>query len=135
MIRRRDGLNLLLIYLVFFCYGLYGIADFIIDVFYPNVVAQIMRWPIDTPYQFETGMANLGFGVLGLLCCRFRNGFLLATIIGNTIWFWGDVVGQLMKRGWKMDVFYWSDALIPLLIWVVYFLRRKYTPPVQKGEQ
>jgi len=122
-IRRKDGANLLLLYLVFFCYGLYGIADFIVDVIYPTYSAQLMGWQGGNPFQFETGIANLSLGVLGLLSVRFRNGFLLATIIGNSIWLWGDVIGHLMKSGERMGLFYWADAFIPLLIWIVYFLK------------
>jgi len=131
-IRRKDGAHLLLLYLVFFCFGLYGIIDFIVDVFYPTSIAQLLRWPTGSPFQFESGIANLSFGILGLLSIKFRGGFLLATLIGNTIWFWGDTVGHLIRSHGGMDLFSWADVIIPILIWVVYWLsnnrKEHYTP-------
>lgn len=121
-VKRKDGLDLLLLYLVFFCFGLYGIFNFLADVVYPSVPAQVMGWQPGNPFEFETGIANLSLGVLGLLSVRFRGGFLLAALIGNTIWFIGDAIGHFIGTGRGNDFFYWGDAIIPILIWIVYFL-------------
>lgn len=129
LIRRRNGSELLLLYLVFFCFGIYGIADFIVDVFYPTVATQIRGWPSGNPFQFEAGIANLAFGILGILCVWFRGGFLLATLIGNTIWFWGDEIGHMIKAGTGLhyfsNIYDLTDVIIPILIWVVYLSARK----------
>lgn len=131
LIRRRNAGELLLLYLVFFCFGIYGISDFVVDVFYPTVASEIKGWASGNPFEFEAGIANLGFGVLGILCVWFRGGFLLATLIGNTIWLWGDAIGQMIKAGTGLyyfsNIYALTDVIIPFLIWIVYLSSRKTT--------
>jgi hypothetical protein len=44
-------------------------------------VARSMGWPPGSPFQWEVGVAYLGWGVLGLMCPWYGRGFWLATIV------------------------------------------------------
>ena len=52
-------------------------------------VAASIGWPAGNPFQYEVAVANLAFGVLGLLCLRFRDGFWTATAIGWSVFMLG----------------------------------------------
>jgi hypothetical protein len=52
-------------------------------------VAASIGWPPGNPFQYEVAVANLAFGVLGLLCLRFRDGFWTATAIGWSVFMLG----------------------------------------------
>jgi len=60
--------------------GVSSIWAFMGHVFDANAVATVIGWPPDSPFQYEVGIANLAFGVLGLLCLKIRENFWVATI-------------------------------------------------------
>jgi len=37
-----------------------------------NTVAEYIGWNKDDPFQFEVGLADLGMGVLGIMCSNFK---------------------------------------------------------------
>ncbi len=45
------------------------------------MVAASIGWPAGSPFQFEVGIANLSFGILGILCLKFMDNFWTATVI------------------------------------------------------
>src|ERR1700742_2281344 len=49
-------------------------------VFLPDYSAKLIGWE-DSPFQLEVGMADIAFGVAGLMCVRGNFGFQLATSI------------------------------------------------------
>jgi hypothetical protein len=80
---------------VFFCFGLMGIFGFIANIFFATETAQMVGWWSGSPFQFEAGMASLSLGLIGALAPLFKEGFWIATIIGNTVWFWGKAISHI----------------------------------------
>lgn len=70
-------------------FGLFGILGAAGHVLNADAIAKSIGWPTGSPFQTEVGIANLAFGILGLLCYFKRDGFWLATILGEVIFFMG----------------------------------------------
>ena len=85
----------LLLYLFAFPIGLGGLVGFVGHTLRAGPVAASIGWPAGNPFQFEVAVANLAFGVLGLLCLRFRDGFWAATAIGWSVFMLGAAAVHL----------------------------------------
>ena len=82
---RLKVVETILFYILFINVGLSGLLAFYGHAFMADKVAATIGWAPGSPFQFEVAVANLAFGVLGVLCIRFRDGFWLATGIGYAI--------------------------------------------------
>lgn len=105
-----------------FALGFTAIYAFVMHVFFAKIAATTIGWQI-SPFQFEVGIANLAIGVLGILSFRASYGFRLATVIGATLWLWGDAIGhlyQLIKAQnysiGNAGTWFWMDLIIPLIL-------------------
>lgn len=132
LFRRKNGLELLLLYLMFCSFGLSGIGDFAVLNLYSNEAAQLLGWAAGSPLQFEVAIANLSFGILAILSVWLRGAFLLAALIGNTIWFWGDAIGHIfhwIKAGHfppnYSGAYFWADLFVPIFIGTIYLLNKR----------
>jgi len=68
---------------IFFAIGVNGIFfGFIPHVFFADTSATKIGWPTGSPFQFEVGVHDGCWGLLGLLAARYKGGFLQATAIG-----------------------------------------------------
>ena len=76
-------------YLLPLSVGLGGLFAFLGHALRADEVARSIGWPTGNPFQSEVAVANLAFGVLGLLCVKFRDGFWTATILGYGIFLEG----------------------------------------------
>jgi len=74
-----------------------GIFGFVGHAFRASQVAAYIGWPAGNPFQFEIAIANLGMGVLGILCIWFRGNFWIATIIFSAIFGWGAACGHIYQ--------------------------------------
>lgn len=112
-------MELFMRYLFFFLVGLQSLFSSIAHLFYPDQTAQIIGWET-SPFQFEIGMINLSFAVLGILAIWLRKGFWIALIVGYTIWLWGAGIGHiedLMKTGrGNISVYFYSDLIAPFVL-------------------
>src|SRR5919206_396357 len=82
---RERVIDVFLLHLLVICHGLGGIFAFIGHKFRADETARSIGWPTGNPFQEEIAFANLGFGVLGLLCSRMRGSFWTATGIGGSV--------------------------------------------------
>ena len=105
-----------------FSLGFTSIYAGIMHIFYPDIAAAAIGW-INSPFQYEVGVADLGFGLIGLLSFKATYGFRLATVIGNTFWLWGNAIGHLnqiiMHQNFAFGnagSWFWLDLVIPLLL-------------------
>ncbi len=124
--------EVLLGYLLLFNVGLFGLLSAYGHVFMgPEIAAQI-GWAAHSPFQFEIGMANLAFGVLGVLAFWIRGRFWDATLIGWAILLLGCFVGHLMNyystgdsAPYNVGVFLWfNDLFLPLFaLGTLYYIR------------
>jgi hypothetical protein len=77
--------------------GLGGIWAFMGHAFVADEVAKQIGWPAGNPFQFEVAVANLSYGVLGLLCLHFRGLFRWATVIVYSVFLWGAAYGHIYE--------------------------------------
>jgi hypothetical protein len=90
-------LEIWLVSLVVVLVGVTGIAAFIAHAFFAEDLAKQIGFPAGNPFQFEVAVADLAFGVLGLLCAKYRGGFLAATVIGASVFLLGDAYGHIVQ--------------------------------------
>jgi len=69
--------------------GAGGFFFFSGHMFNSQRIAHGIGWRAGSPFQKEVAVANLVFGVLGILCIWFREGFWIATTIGFSVWLLG----------------------------------------------
>jgi len=81
--------DVLLLYLLAFPIGLGGLVGFIGHTMRAGPVAASIGWTAGNPFQYEVAVANLAFGILGILCLWFRDGFWTATVIGWSVFMLG----------------------------------------------
>jgi hypothetical protein len=86
----------------------------------------------DGGFQTEVGFADLAIGVLGVLCARFRDGFLLAAVLVVSISYLGDAYGHLHQTAIhdnhardNTGLLLWSDFIVPLVAITFYALRQR----------
>jgi hypothetical protein len=77
--------------------GLSSLYAFVGHAFSSKKVAEYIGWPSGNPFQFEVAVTNLSFGILGVLCIWYREGFWLATIIGYSIFAFGATYGHIRE--------------------------------------
>ncbi|MGC2419811.1 MAG: DUF6790 family protein [Candidatus Acidiferrales bacterium] len=115
--------EVLLLYAFAFPIGLGGLVGFVGHTLRAGPVAASIGRPAGNPFQYEVAVANLAFGVLGLLCLRFRDGFWIATAIGWSVFMLGAAVvhlhqihaGQPYAPGNAGAILYF-DILAPALV-------------------
>ncbi|HET7588893.1 MAG TPA: DUF6790 family protein [Solirubrobacterales bacterium] len=88
----------------------------------PHTAREIGYTNGDGGFQTEVGFADLAIGVLGVLCARFRDGFLLAAVIAVSIAYLGDAYGHLHQEAVydnhdpdNTGLLLWSDFITPLV--------------------
>jgi hypothetical protein len=87
----------LILYLIFFVIGINSLWEFLGNVMYSDQVAEYMGWSTGSPFQIEVGMANLAFGILGVLCLWEQKDFWLATALGASIFLFGSGLVHLWQ--------------------------------------
>jgi len=99
----RNVLRLLLVYAFVFDVGAVGfIFGFIPHVFFADEAAKLIGWPPGNPFQFEVGLHDGAWGILGFLCVFIGGGFWLATALGWSFFMLGAAYGhvhQLLVEG------------------------------------
>ena len=96
--------ELLLLYLLAVNIGVGGILAWYGHTFMADEIARKIGWQPGSPFQFEVAVADLSWGVCGVLCIWLRQGFWTATGIGSAVFFVGCAFGHIRhipgrKRG------------------------------------
>lgn len=112
-----------LIYLI----GVNGIMGACGHLFYPDPVARSIGWPPGNPFQWEVGIADLGWGVLGVMAPSYGSEFWLATIVVASIFLLGAAVGHvrqmIVARNFapgNAGAIFFNDVAIPVFAIVLY---------------
>jgi hypothetical protein len=123
---KKETAGIFLLYMIFFNIGLGGLYAFMGHVFMPDMVAREIGWPTGSPFQFEIAIANLSYGILGVLCIWIRGKFWIAVVSGSLIFLWGAAYGHFvqMEKGdtspYNTGIFlYAGDIVIPLVIFLL----------------
>ncbi|MEW5838390.1 MAG: DUF6790 family protein [Pseudomonadota bacterium] len=119
----------LLAYFILFSIALSYFYNFVMHVFFGEMVAHFIGWA-DSPFQREVGFASLGFAAVGLLA--FRGGFQVrfAAILGPAFFLLGAAGGHIfeitktgnMAAGNAGAILY-TDIGLPLLGFFLLWLR------------
>jgi hypothetical protein len=111
--------------------GFGGFWAFIGHTLKSDDVARSIGWPVGNPFQLEVAVANLAFGVLGVLCLKFRDHFWTATIVGYGIFLEGAGmvhIHEIVKSGnWSINnagPILFADILMPLLLLLLLVLSK-----------
>ena len=116
---------------IFFSIGLDNFYNFVMHVFFGEVAARFIGWA-DSPFQFEVGMASLGFAAVGLLAAFGSFDLRLAAIIGPGIFLLGAAAGHVHQMvtahnfaPGNAGVVFWTDIFIPLFGFLLLYLQRQ----------
>ena len=119
--------------------GFSGLWAFIGHFFIPDKVAIGIGWPVGSPFQKEVAFANLGIGLLGVLCIWFRGNFWTATVIMNSTFLLGAAyihVNEIMVKGnfnpLNAGPVLYFDILIPALT-IILIIIKHYREPELSG--
>ena len=120
---RRNVLRVFLIYAFVFDVGRWGfLFGFIPHVFFADKAADLIGWPKDSGPQFEVGLHDGGWGILGFLCVFFGGGFWLATTIGWSFFMFGAAWGTFATSSSRTiahpttSCHAFTDAFIPVYL-------------------
>lgn len=93
---RSNALRVFLIYAFVFDVGGVGfLFGFIPHVFFADRAAELIGWPKGTGFQFEVGLHDGAWGILGFMCVVSGGGFWLATAIGWSFFLLGAAWGHV----------------------------------------
>jgi hypothetical protein len=120
------ALELGLIWLV----GVNGIITGTGHMFMPAPIAASIGWPTSR-FQWEVGLADLSYGVAGVMAPGFDRGFWLATIVVFSIFMLGAAVGHVRSMVAERNFapgnagyIFWYDIGAPILLIVLYLVTR-----------
>ena len=106
--------------------GIGSIWAFMGHVFLSDTIAALIGWPAGNPFQLEVGIANLSYGILGILCWKFRDNFWTATVIALSTFYLGDAyvhIINIMQTGnmapGNAGFALYMDIIIPIIIIVL----------------
>ena len=111
--------------------GIGGIYGFLTHGFMGDIAAKEIGWA-NSPFQWEVGVANLVFGLLGVVGAFSKSrGFRLATVLGIMVWFWGDAAGHIYQMVAKDDfspgnagTWFWLDVCSPAVLLFLHIANR-----------
>jgi hypothetical protein len=111
-----------------FLVGVPGIVGASGHILAADQVAESIGWPKGSPFQYEVGVANLSFGVLGIMCSWVTGDFWTATVVGYSVFLWGAAIGHIREMVTQKNfnpgnaglVFY-MDVLVPAVLYVLLF--------------
>jgi hypothetical protein len=95
---RERAIYLLLLYALVLDVGVVGlIFGFIPHIFFADETAREIGWPTGSPFQFEVGIHDGAWGVLGFLCLWIGDLFWLATGLGWSLFMLGATYGHIVQ--------------------------------------
>jgi hypothetical protein len=75
--------------ILFFVVGFGGLFAAMGHIFNADEVAEKIGWSKGNPFQTEVGLANLGYGIAGIISMWYRNEFWFALIICISVFYIG----------------------------------------------
>jgi hypothetical protein len=95
---RARVLQLLLLYALVLDVGVIGLPlGFVPHVFFADQAAHLIGWPPGSPFQFEVGIHDGAWGLLGFLCIWIGGLFWLATGLGWSVFMLGATYGHIYQ--------------------------------------
>jgi len=120
---RLNVLRVFIIYAFVFDVGAVGFFfGFVPHVFFADQAAELIGWPKGSMFQFEVGLHDGAWGLLGFLCVFLGGGFWLATALGWSFFMfgaaWGHVQEIVTRDNYAPYNFFpaITDTLIPIYL-------------------
>lgn len=139
--RGEAALHSVLLYLLFFGFGVGGLWNFFGHFFLSDLVAASTGWPAGNPFQHELAFFHLGSGVVGTLCLWWRDRFWIAAGLAPSIFACGAAFihtrefllqGNVTAANWGFGPV-GANLIIPsivLALLIVYLWRGGFDPDV-----
>lgn len=116
-----------------FAIGAAYFYNFVMHSFFGEMAARFIGWA-DSPFQFEVGVASLGFSVVGFIAAFRSFDMRLAAILGPSIFTLGAAGGHIYQMitahnfaPGNAGVIFYTDIVIPLigfaLLWWVHLTK------------
>lgn len=93
-LNKTRGMELLVLYCIFFGIGLVSMAAFIGQVFFPERVASMLGWAL-SPLHKDIAIYAGVWGLLGLMAIWISGSFVHAVVIGWSVFMLGAGVGHI----------------------------------------
>ena len=88
--------SIILVYALVFQVGFIGFFfGFVPHVFFADRTAESIWWAAGSPFQFEVGIHDGAWGLLGFLCIWFKSGFRIAAGLGWSLFMLGAAGGHV----------------------------------------
>ena len=140
---RLRVLQILLLYALVLDVGVIGLPlGFIPHVFFADETARAIGWPLGSPFQFEVGLHDGAWGILGFLCIWIGGTFWLATGLGWSLFMLGATYGHVRETVLNADyapynfLTIFSDGFIGIwllvLLWL-YYRSDGFQPHLRQG--
>jgi hypothetical protein len=129
----KKVVEVVLLYLLVISLGTGSLIAGLMHVFNGPRTAAMIGWPAGSPFQFEVGVADIAFGVVGILCLFVRGNFWLAAIAVNSTFLLGCMIGHvhdavasgnLAAYNIGPNIFI-ADMIVPLALLVLYAVYRQ----------
>ncbi len=139
----HDMIEAILAYFILFSIGLGYFYNFVMHVFFGEMVAHFIGWA-DSPFQREVGFASLGFAMVGFLAFRGSFDLRLAAIVGPAFFLLGAAGGhiyEIIKTGnlapGNAGMILYTDIALPVLGFVLLWLhyRSNRTAPPRPSHE
>jgi hypothetical protein len=109
-----------------------GVFGFIPHVFFPDYAARLIGWPPGSPFQFEVGVHDGAWGLLGFLSCWIRGSFWIATGLGWSFFMLGATYGHIYQTVLEANyapynfLTIFSDGFIAVWLLLLLYLRHRW---------
>jgi len=124
--------RILLLYALVIDVGVMGfLFGFIPHVFFPDQAAMAIGWS-PSPFQFEVGVHDGAWGILGFLCIWIGGMFWLATGLGWSLFMLGAAGGHIYQTVTAGNyapynfLMIFSDGFIAVWLLVLLYLHHRY---------
>lgn len=129
--------HILLLYYIVFGIGIQGLASGIMQTCYSESVAQYVKWPL-CPFMKELGLANISFGVLGILSLWMNRGWQSATAFGYALFLMltglrhaVEIVQKGLNPG-DSGTFMYVDFVMSFILFTLLILNYKKQNPIKE---
>lgn len=106
---------------LFFAIGCSYLYNFVCHVFFGKMAAAFIGWA-DSPFQFEVGMASLGFSAIGFLAAFGSFDRRLMAVLASSVFLLGAAAGHVYQMvtahnfaPGNAGVIFYTDIFVPLI--------------------
>jgi hypothetical protein len=135
---RRLVVEKLLAWYVFFSIGIDNFYNFVMHVFFGEMSARFIGWA-DSPFQFEVGMASLGFSAVAFMAAFRSFDLRLAAILGSSVFLLGAAAGHIYQMVTERNfapgnagIIFYMDIIVPLVGFALLALQHRYGRPAAR---